>query len=157
MTTALILGAAVWPGGQPSPALRRRSEQAARAFHAGRADRIICCGGVGRHGPSEAEVMRDLLVAAGVPEGAILLETRSSTTWENIAEARALCPELQEVLLVSDGYHLPRARLIARAQGLVARGEAASTEGLSPRQKRRAVLREAAAFLKTGWQILRRG
>lgn len=157
MKTALILGAAVWPGGQPSPALRRRTEQAARAFHAGRAERIICCGGLGRHGPSEAEVMRDLLLAAGVPAQVIVLETRSSSTWENIAEARALCPEMREALIVTDGYHMPRARLIAKAQGLRNRAEPADRRGLSQARRLRAVLREAAALLKTAWQIARRG
>ncbi|MEZ5684592.1 MAG: YdcF family protein [Paracoccaceae bacterium] len=157
MSTALILGAAVWPGGQPSPTLRRRCRHAAGLFRAGQVTRIICCGGLGRHPPAEAEVMAAILRAEGVPEAAIVQEGRSSTTWENIACARALCPDLAEteVVLVSDGYHAPRARLIARAQGLRARADCPAPEGLSRARRLRAALREAAAFVKTFWQIAR--
>ena len=57
---ALVLGAAVWPGGRPSPTLRRRALKAAALWHEGQVRAIIGCGGVGRHPPSEAEVIRAL-------------------------------------------------------------------------------------------------
>ena len=41
---------------------------------------LVMSGGVGKYGPSEASVMRDLAVAEGVSSGNILLEENSLTT-----------------------------------------------------------------------------
>ena len=89
---AIVLGAAVWPGGAPSPTLIRRAATAAALWHAGAVGGIVATGGVGRHPPSEAELIRLLLAERGVPERAVLIEDRSHTTLENLANARALLP-----------------------------------------------------------------
>ena len=57
----VILGAAVWPGGQPSFVLRDRIARAAELYHQGIADKIICSGGVGHNPPAEAEVEKQFL------------------------------------------------------------------------------------------------
>ena len=73
---------------------------------------VIGSGGLGAWPPPEARAIRDGLVAAGVPEAAILEEDRSHDTFENalhtipLMRARGLGP----ALVVSDAYHLPRAR-----------------------------------------------
>lgn len=119
VTAIVILGAAVWANG-PSPTLRRRTLHGAALFHEGRGDVVIVCGGLGRFAPTEAEVMADVLRAAGVPSEAIRLEDTSTNTVENIRNAMPILDALRkrDVLVVSDAYHLPRARLIARRQGL---------------------------------------
>lgn len=117
MTAILILGAAVWRDG-PSPTLRRRTLHGAALFHAGRGAIVIPCGGLGRFPPSEAEAMSAILQDAGVPTKAILLEDTSTNTVENIRNAIPLLQGETDVLIVSDAYHLPRARLIARREGL---------------------------------------
>lgn len=152
MSTALILGAALWPGGRPSPTLARRTAHGAALYHAGGVARLICCGGLGRHGPAEAEVMAGLLRAAGVPETAIGLEAGSATTRENIGLALRHFPEIahRPVVIVTDRYHAPRARIIARALGLKVRADCPAH-----RAGARAVLREGAALLKTAWWIAR--
>lgn len=61
-----------------------------------------------------ALILRD----AGVPEAAIRLEETSTNTVENIRNALPLLGGERDVLIVSDAYHLPRARLIARREGL---------------------------------------
>lgn len=151
---ALVLGAAVWPGGVPSPTLRRRAEHAAALFHAGRVSGVIACGGLGRYPPSEAEIILGLCRAAGVPEDCLWREDRSTTTIENI---RFALPILQgigtsRVVIVSDRYHLPRALLTARRFGLDAIGDPAP-RGDTPYWKRlRLILREAPALI---WYAIR--
>lgn len=145
MTTALILGAAVWPDG-PSPTLKRRTLHAAQLFHAGQVQRIIPCGGLGKHPPSEAEAMHALLVGAGVPTDQITLEDRSTTTGENIANALPLL-DGDEVIIVTDWYHAPRARLVARRAGLRARSASPGLRGAAPMQQLRMALREIPAYL----------
>lgn len=144
MRTAIILGAAVWANG-PSPTLLRRTRHGAALFHAGRVERIIACGGLGDHPPTEAEAMRDILRAEGVPENAITLEDRSTTTAENLRNAMGLLSD-DAVVIVSDRYHLPRALLMARRLGIRATGSGPSMKGAHWGQQIRATLREIPAY-----------
>lgn len=146
---ALVLGAAVWPGGLPSPSLRRRAGQAIALYRAGEVDAIMGCGGTGAHPPAEAEVIAQLCRAAGVPEAAILREDRSTTTRENLTFAKALLPPGAQVVVVTDPYHAPRARLIARQIGLRARTSCPAWDTIGPRQRLKHLPREALAYLAT--------
>lgn len=152
MTTGLILGAAVWADG-PSPTLRRRTLHGAALYKAGVIDRIICCGGLGKHPPSEAQVMSDLLRTAGVPTADIALEDTSTTTAENIANAVPLL-DTDAVIIITDWYHAPRARLVARRAGLIAASSAPSLDGARVWPQTKAALREVPAFIAylTGWR-----
>lgn len=145
MAVLVILGAAVWRGG-PSPTLMRRAMHGAALWQPG--DRVICCGGTGRHPPSEAEAIAAILRARGIPDEAILLEDRSATTWENIAFALPLLGRLgaRAVTIVTDGYHAPRARMVARHHGLAAASDCPPRGAASPGRRARAWLREAAAL-----------
>lgn len=120
----LILGAAVRPGGQPSPALERRARHGAELFLKGGYDLILASGGKGDHPPSEAELIANICRQQGVPAEKILLEDRSTTTRENIAFSLPLLSKagVTEITLVTDYYHLPRALMTAHRQGLRARG-----------------------------------
>lgn len=64
--------------------------------------------------------MRDVLLSAGVPNAVIRLETRSTTTAENLTYVLPILDELgrRSIVLVTDWYHLPRAKLVARRLGL---------------------------------------
>lgn len=88
-------------------------------YRAGLAPLLVLSGG-GREIVPEAEVMRELALAAGVPESALMLESRSLTTLENAIEtAKLLAPSGRTaVALVTDGYHAMRARLLFRMAGL---------------------------------------
>lgn len=153
MSVGLILGAAVWPDG-PSPTLRRRSLHGAALFHQGRVRHLIVCGGLGRHPPTEAEVMRDVLASAGVPPGCISLENQSTRTVENIRNALPILANLgaTEVLIVTDNYHAPRARLIAQRLGLSVKTSSPPLAGARFNQLVRSVLREVPAY---AWAWLR--
>jgi uncharacterized SAM-binding protein YcdF (DUF218 family) len=145
----LVLGAAVWSGGRPSPTLERRTAKAARLWHEGAGQVVIPCGGVGRYPPSEAEVMRTLLGAAGVPDSAIHLEDTSTSTAENITEAKLILDRLGigAVVIVSDAYHLPRARMIARRSGLEVETASPPLRGARVRTVLKGTLREIPAYL----------
>ncbi|MFT5743660.1 MAG: uncharacterized SAM-binding protein YcdF (DUF218 family) [Paracoccaceae bacterium] len=145
MKTGLILGAAVWATG-PSPTLRRRTMRAAQLFHDGAVADLICCGGLGKHPPTEAAMMRGILIDAGVPSHAITIEDLSTTTAENIAFALPLL-ETRHVVIVTDWYHGPRARLVARRLGLSARSVAPSLRGAKPLAQIKATLREIPAYI----------
>lgn len=151
---ALVLGAAVWPGGVPSPTLRRRAEHGAALFNTGKVAGVIACGGLGRNPPSEADIIVALCRAAGVPEANLWREDRSTSTIENM---RFVLPILQEigtrhVVIVTDRYHVPRALLTARRFGLDAIADPAPP-GDTPYHKRlRQLVREGLAL---AWYVLK--
>lgn len=159
--SVVVLGAAVWAGGEPSPTLRRRAAHAAALWHRGGVGRIVTTGGIGRHPPSEAQVAARICRDLGVPDAVLRPEERSRNTFENLAFARGLLPDPPgPVVLVSDRYHLPRAWLIARLMGLAARTSAAPRGARSPAPVRALrLLREAFALAAvvpvTVWRMAR--
>lgn len=155
---ALLLGAAVWPGGEPSPTLLRRTRHAARLWHAGEVRWVVACGGTGRHPPSEAEAMRRVLAGEGVPERAIRTEGRSTSTHENILFALPILAALgaTRAVIVTDATHAPRARLIARGLGLRATASSPPLRGGRRRTILAQALREIPATGLALWRLARR-
>jgi uncharacterized SAM-binding protein YcdF (DUF218 family) len=127
----VVLGARVLPGGVPSGALQARLEKAVALYHQGLAPRLVLSGGVGLHPPSEARVMCELAMRLGVPEEACLLEEQSRSTEENARFSTALLRGLgaRRVVLVSDPFHLLRARQYFRLHGFEVATSPASLEG----------------------------
>jgi vancomycin permeability regulator SanA len=118
----LVLGSAVWPNEQPSPSLRARTERAIELYQEGYAPCLLLSGGLGRYPPEEAEVMRRLVTAAGVPEEALLLDKEAHSTWESVEKARQIMEQegWKSLIVVSDPFHMERALLMASDAGLVA-------------------------------------
>ena len=123
----VVLGARVLPGGVPGGALRARVQRGVALWREGAAPLLVLSGGVGDHPPAEAEVMRALCLELGVPDEALLLEAHSRSTWDNARFTAALLRErgLGRVLLVTDPFHLFRARQHFWLQGVDAEPVAA--------------------------------
>lgn len=113
----VIFGCQVKPWG-PSQLLQDRLD-AALAYLAGHPDMtVVVSGGQGPDEPmSEAQCMYDYLTAHGVDGENIVLEDRSSNTWENIQYTQDLFQDgtvepTGKILAVSNGFHLARIRLL---------------------------------------------
>lgn len=99
-----------------------RLPAAVAAYHAGRAGKIILCGGKVRDFPdgqySEAQHMYRAALALGIPEECLILENTSENTVENIrfaqAELQKQFPGIRKILLVTTAYHMRRSLAIAR-------------------------------------------
>ncbi|MBK1702336.1 YdcF family protein [Thiococcus pfennigii] len=124
----VVLGGGVYgaPRDWPYPNLGPAADrvwQAARAWHAGKARWLIISGGgmpwQGDRRP-EAEAMRGLLTALGVPEEVQLSEDRSRNTRENALYSAELirAQGFERVLLVTSALHMPRALATFRAVGI---------------------------------------
>lgn len=90
--------------------------------------------------------MRTILRAEGIPEAVMTLEDTSTTTGENIRNAVPLL-KTRDVIIITDWYHAPRAKLIARREGLSAHSSAAPLKGAKPLPQTKMALREAFAYL----------
>ena len=116
----VVLGAAVW-GDQPSPVFRERINHAIRLYQDGCAPVIIFTGGKGGGEElAESEAARRYAVERGVKADAILIETQSATTEQNLYYAGQLAADhhLTTLAIVSDPLHLKRDMVIAQDMGL---------------------------------------
>jgi uncharacterized SAM-binding protein YcdF (DUF218 family) len=112
---ALVLGAAA-DGIAPSPVFEERLRHAVELYRAGRVKYLVLTGGRGTgEALAESEVGRDWVVAQGVPADAVLIETKSRTTKQNLTFARPLLEKagIGRVLIVSDPLHMRRAMWMA--------------------------------------------
>ena len=151
----VVLGAAVWPGEQPSPALQRRILHAVDLLQRGYAAYLLVTGGMGKYPPAEAVVMQRLAVARGVPPQQVLCEAQATSTFESAVRCGAMLRQRgwSRVLVVTDRYHLPRALLAFWSCGLRAAGSAA------PGKPARRLRRRWYYYLREGlalpWYLVR--
>ena len=116
----IVLGAQVLPTGEPSVQLQWRLDKALECYRKNPCF-IVVTGGQGGNEPEpEGDVMRRVLIEAGVPEAHVISETKATDTQENIRYSWELLRDkgCQKPLIVTSDYHLPRAMAIARDNGL---------------------------------------
>jgi vancomycin permeability regulator SanA len=120
----IVLGNRVFDGGVPSSELAARLETALALHRAGRAAKLVVSGLV-KGDYDEPHAMAAWLQARGVPAADIVLDRGGHRTAATMAGSVAL--GVRSALVVSQGYHLPRALFLARRAGIDAFGVAAET------------------------------
>ena len=126
--TILVLGAAEYRG-RPSPVLKARLDHALSLYWNKMAPSLITTGGAGGDPDyTEGGVGRSYLIEHNVPSEAIVVEPEGETTAHSIAAAGEIMQRmgLKSCILVSDGYHIYRAKKMLEFQGITVYG--------SPRQ-----------------------
>lgn len=117
---ALVLGSKVERDGTPSLRLRARLDKTIQLYQAGLFSKIITSGGTGVEGFDESAVMRDYLVAHGIPRENVLLDSAGTTTFASALNTAQIARQqnAHSVLVISQYFHLPRARLALQRFGL---------------------------------------
>jgi len=145
-----VLGAAQY-NGRPSPVFRARLEHAMGLLQRKLAPLVLVTGGVGAGDTlSEAEVGRRYLVARGVPIDAVIALPPAATTVASLQRVAGWFEgrTSRRVILVSDGFHLLRLKILADHRGLIAYTSPA------PGSPIRANLRRNAAYmLNEGFKV----
>lgn len=150
---AIVLGARIESDGTPSPAMARRVIHAVDLLHRGCVGALLMTGGATTTVTPEAWAMRQLALDAGAPPEFVHVEDKALNTIENALYSAPLVRlhNWKRLVVVTDSFHLPRARYIFRRFGL-----AVEMSGARPKRPSRdwwlAHLREAAAI---PWTILR--
>ena len=142
----VVLGAAQYDG-RPSPQLQARLDHAFTLWQSGVAPVVMVTGGkLPDDRFTEAETSKRYLVELGVPEAAFMTENSGRSTHESLESASAMLLDagLDDVVLVSDPYHLKRSDLIADGFGLDARVNATPTSVVTGWTSVRRHLEEAA-------------
>ena len=110
----IVLGMAL-ENGRPNRDLIYRLDAALRCVPGGKY--IVTGGNAGAGRESEAAVMQRYLIKHGVPENKILVEDRAVDTPANFRNVADMIDVSKPVTLVTSGYHMLRARGIAKRAG----------------------------------------
>ena len=153
----LVLGAPLTVQGTLSRVLHERVTTAAMLWHRYSAAAVIVSGGVTRMGlRSEAALMADGLVLAGVPRANIVLEQQAQTTRENARFAATImkAQEWRSAWVVTQPFHVRRAVRLCRAAGIDAHGWVMqqSVQYAQPLLGLRWTAREYAAWAAMLWR-----
>jgi uncharacterized SAM-binding protein YcdF (DUF218 family) len=100
--------------------------EAVRLYRSGKAPKILLSGGRIQWQPSaiplpsEAEDMEVLLQLFGIPDTALILEPNSLNTYQNAINTQKLLTQnhLNQILLVTSAFHMPRALAIFQKLGI---------------------------------------
>ena len=124
---AIILGARLRADGTPSPALLRRVGHGVALLRRGQAGALLMTGGatapLATGAPmAAAPAMRALALAAGVDPDCVHVEDRARNTIENALFSAPLVRARgwRRLVVVTDAFHVPRARYVFRRLGLPA-------------------------------------
>jgi SanA protein len=116
---ALVLGTSrtTADGRWSNPHFTHRIEAAAALYHAGKVKHLIVSGDNHAQGYDEATDMRDALVAAHVPIGAIALDYAGFRTLDSVVRAKEIFGQ-RRLTVVSEAFHNYRALFICRKYGI---------------------------------------
>lgn len=141
---AIVLGAAIENNNEPGSYLKYRLNDALALFEAGRIEKILLSGDNSTKSHDEISVMNNYLIRNGIPQDKIYGDYAGFDTYSTMERASKIF-EINNAIVVSQGFHLPRAVYIARQKGINATGYATKTSY----GKIRYFLRENMAILKS--------
>jgi SanA protein len=149
---AIVFGAGLWGDGSPSPVLRDRVATAANLYFAGKIAKLLMSGDNSFPGYNEPAAMQAYALELGIPQDAIILDFAGRRTYDTCYRAKNVFG-IQQAVLVTQGFHLPRAIYTCNLLGMRVIGVAANL-----RQYHRYVqlywnLRELPATLVAMWQL----
>ena len=144
---ALVLGARVYPSGTPSPFLAARLDLAHRLYQAGKVRVVLVSGDNMAVEYNEPDAMRGYLIDAGMPPEAVVADYAGFDTYDSCARAKRIFG-VEQLVVVTQAYHLPRAVATCRALGVDATGVGDTTQRHT-RAWRRGAFRDQLACVKT--------
>jgi SanA protein len=118
---AIVPGALVQPNGKMSGMLGDRVRRAATLWHAGKVEKILVSGDHHTWAYDEPDTMRKALVADGVPPEDVFEDHAGFDTWATMVRARGIFG-VRDAVVVTQGFHMPRALFLADAAGIQATG-----------------------------------
>ncbi len=133
----IVHGAGLIGGLTVTPLLANRLNKAIEVFERGeKKARFIVSGGQGADEKvSEAHAMREYLLQQGIPDEKIIMEDKSTTTYENMRNSKDIIDDISAAeglekvycIFVTNAYHVFRTSTYARKVGLNAEGVGCKT------------------------------
>lgn len=141
----LVFGAGLAPGQAPGVVLAERLDAAIALYKAGRVEKLLMSGDNSDRFHDETTAMRRYAADRGVPLEDLIGDYMGLSTYDSCVRARRIFG-VEDALLVTQRFHLPRALYIANAVGIDAYGVAADEgrAGRSPYALRELISRPVA-------------
>jgi SanA protein len=152
---AVVFGARVYSSGRLSAMLRDRVDTGIELYRAGKVDKLLFSGDNQSAEYNEPGAMMAYALAQGVPADAIQPDYGGRRTYDTCYRAAAVF-QVETALLVTQGFHLPRALLLCEALGMEVAGVAADRRTYDPRSVAWSEGREVPALLAALLDLIRR-
>ena len=108
----LVLGAGVIDNERPSDILKARLDQALEVYQQAPDKIFIMTGDHREDNYNEVAVMKKYLVSQGIPSQQIYLDHAGYSTYDSIYRLKKII-HVDRAIIISQGYHLPRALMLA--------------------------------------------
>lgn len=151
---ALVLGAAVTNEGDLGWYFLQRLEVALELYQAGQVNKILVSGQGGRFAYNEIEPAKNWLLKNGVKAEDIFLDYNSKNTFASMYRAKYIYG-VDEALIVSQNFHLPRAIYLARRLDIKALGCKANDDDFKANKddRRRELLARVKAWMDINFNV----
>jgi len=152
---AIVFGAGLWRDGSPTPVLRDRVATAARLYFSGKVKKLLMSGDNRYWYYNEPASMQAYALELGIPVEDIVLDYAGRRTYDTCYRARHIF-KVDEVILVTQGFHMPRALYVCNALGISAIGVPADQLANQAYRQSSIIywnLREIPATLVALWEI----
>lgn len=151
---AVVFGAGVNADKTPSDYLKGRLDLAYQLWKTGKVKVILVSGDNGESHYNEPDVMRNYLIAKGVPAAKVVADYAGFDTYATCVRAIRIFG-VTSATLVTQSYHLPRALATCRTLGLDAVGVGDDTvKPYSEDVWRAGSLREYPAMVKMAYDLI---
>lgn len=118
---AIVFGAQVRRNGTPSVVLKDRVETAVALYKSGKVEKVLMSGDNRFEDYNEPESMRQYALTLGMPDSDIVLDYAGRRTYDTCYRAKDIFG-VDSAILVTQGFHLPRALFLCDAFGIDAVG-----------------------------------
>jgi vancomycin permeability regulator SanA len=149
---AIVFGAGLWHDGSPTPVLYDRVATAAQLYFSGRVEKLLMSGDNRVVEYNEPWAMRTAAIELGIPEEDIVLDYAGRRTYDTCYRASAIFG-LDEAILVTQAFHLPRALYLCNQLGLPSVGVEADQRVYRKSSMAIWTIRETIATLAALWDV----
>jgi len=150
---AVVFGAGLHRDGSPTPVLRDRVSTAAQLYQQGKVEKLLLSGDNRFVDYNEPAAMRDYALSLGVPPEDLVLDYAGRRTYDTCYRALHIFG-VQEAVLVTQSFHMPRALYTCNLLGLPAVGVASDLRSYRRISEYFWNLRELPASLVAVWEVL---
>ena len=149
---AIVFGAGLWRDGSPTPVLQDRVATAVRLYKDGIVEKLLMSGDNTDIYYNEPEAMRQYALSLGVPDQAIVKDYAGQRTYDTCYRARKIFG-IEQAVLVTQSFHLPRAIYTCNKLGLPSIGVPADLHNYRKRSLAYWNLREIPATMNAMYEI----
>lgn len=149
--TVIVLGASVHSDGKLSPILKDRVDTALELYRNKKVKRFLVTGDHSTDDYNEVNAMGNYLMERGIPENKILLDHAGLDTYDSMYRSNAVFG-VEDAIVVTQKFHLPRTIFIAKGLDLPYTGFAARSNSYKTTNK--IERRELLANLKALYEVL---